>query len=338
MAQALPIAIAGAGLMGRWHARYARRCGAALVGIVDCADDAANQMAAGFPGALAFTRLDDLLRERRPQVLHVCTPTESHAPIAEAALAAGVHVLVEKPLAADAEISRKLLSLAEGHGLLLAPTHQFLFQRGFVRARQAASALGRILHVDAVFCSAGGQSAVPARLDEIAAEILPHPLALIERFIPGSLEAAQWAVIRPVAGEWRVVGRGDGVSVSILVSLHGRPTESSFRVIAEGGVIELDLFHGFSTVDTAAVSKETKVTRPFRTAVDRFGGATTNLTRRLLTREFAYPGLRALISAFYTAVRSGGPAPIDPKETLAVASARDAVLQSAELELRRGFR
>jgi hypothetical protein len=220
--------------------------------------------------------------------------------------------------------------------LLIAPAHQFLFQRGFLRARDAVPALGRILHLDATFCSAGGERSGPAQLDEVAAEILPHPLALIERLLPGSLESFVWNVIRPLAGEWRIVGGGNGVSVSILTSLHGRPTESSFRIVTAGGVIELDLFHGFATIDNAPVSKATKIARPFRTAIRQFRGAGWNLGRRFMAREFAYPGLRTLISEFYAAVRRGAPSPISSMETLAVAGARDAVLQSATLRQQQG--
>jgi predicted dehydrogenase len=336
MTASLPIAIAGAGLMGRWHAQYAHRCGADVIGIVDSRLESAERLAAKFPGAVASTQLEDLLQDCRPQVVHVCTPIESHARIAQAAMAAGANVIVEKRLTPGAAAARDLLAMAERQNLLLAPVHQFLFQPGFIRARQAVPALGRMLHLDAVFCSAGGHGATPARLDEIAAEILPHPLALIERLCPGVMASIHWNVIRPDAGEWRVAGGARELSVSILISLHGRPTESSFRIVTDGGVIELDLFHGFATIDTAGVSRATKMARPFRTALYRFNGASVQLARRVLAREFAYPGLRDLISEFYAAVRNGGPAPIQPGETLAVALACDAVLVSAALEQRQG--
>ena len=100
--------------------------------------------------------------------------------------------------------------------------------------------------------------------------------------------------------------------------------------------MELDLFHGFATVDTAAVSRSAKAARPFRLALGQFMGAGTNLMRRFVTREFAYPGLRTLISEFYDAARRSGPSPISPRETVAVAVARDAVLQAAGLEQRQG--
>jgi predicted dehydrogenase len=336
MAEALPIAIVGAGLMGRWHAQYARYCSGKVVGILDCDRDSAKRLAESFTGAQAYTELNDLLKACQPRVIHICTPIESHARIAETAMAFGANVLVEKPMAVDAAASRDLLAAAERNRLLLTPTHQFLFQRGFLLARKTAPSLGRILHLDATFCSAGGEIPGSDTLDGIAGGILPHPLALIERLLPGHLDAIVWSVTRTFEGEWRILGAGKSLSVSILISLHGRPTEASFRIVTDGGVFDVDLFHGFATVDTAAVSRLAKAARPFRMAARRFIGAGTNLARRVVTREFAYPGLRTLISEFYDAVRRGGPPPISPSETLAVAVARDVVLQSARRESRLG--
>jgi len=336
MAEALSIAIAGAGLMGRWHAQYARHCGVRIAGILDRNAGASEQLAAKFPGARAWTDLNDLLQHCRFDAIHVCTPVESHARIAEQALAAGVNVLLEKPLAPDAATARDLLSDANRRGLILMPTHQFLFQRGFLLAQTALPELGRVLHLDGTFCSAGGGSAEPDRLDEIAAEILPHPLSLMERLLPGRLEATNWSVFRALEGEWRIAGANNAVTISILISLQGRPTEASFRILTDGGSIELDLFHGFATIDTAAVSRATKAAKPFRTSAGRFIGAGTNLMRRLATREFAYPGLRTLISVFYDAIRHGWPSPITASESLAVAVARDALLESAGFKRQQG--
>jgi predicted dehydrogenase len=244
-------------------------------------------------------------------------------------------VLVEKPLARDSAECRELIRIADQAGLLLVPVHQFIFQRGFRRATAAISQLGRILHVDATICSAGGEHA-PTQVDDIAGEILPHPLSLIERLVPGLLKSARWTMRRPAAGEWRVSTDSQGVSISILISLHARPTEASLRVAMEGGMVEVDLFHGFATIDTAPASRAAKISRPFRTSARQFGTAAANLTRRIAAREGAYPGLRTLIFEFYEAVRGRREAPIRADEILAVAAARDRIVELATEQQTRG--
>jgi predicted dehydrogenase len=337
MPEKFPVAIAGAGLMGAWHARYAQQCGASVYGVMDNDRSAAERLAAKCSGARAFTEINGLLECCHPRVVHICTPIESHVSLAEAAFNGAAHVLMEKPLTHNAAVSRDLLSSAAARGLLLTPVHQFLFQRGFLAACTVAPTLGRILHVDATFCSAGGERVAGSNLDEIAADILPHPLALIERLVPGALAAIQWHAVRTLAGEWRATGAGHDLSASILVSLQGRPTECSLRIVTDGGVIQVDLFHGFATVDTAPASKAAKIGRPFRISTTQIGQAGWNLARRLIAREFAYPGLRRLISEFYAAVRDHSTAPISADEIMAVAVAREDLIKSiAHSEMQQG--
>jgi len=335
MGETPTVAIVGAGLMGAWHARYARSTGASVYGVVDRDHAAASRLASQFARGRAFTELDRLLEGSRPDVIHVCTPLDSHFKIIEAGLESGAHVLAEKPLTPDVAAARHLLSTAEQKGLLLAPVHQFLFQRGFLGAQAAIPHLGPILHIDATFCSAGGEFTKAESLDEIAAEILPHPLALVDRLLPGILKEIEWSGRRPIEGEWRISGDARGVSISMLISLHGRPTEAAFRIVTEGGVIELDLFHGFATIDAAPVSRTSKIIRPFRKSVSHFRSAAGNLAQRFVTREFAYPGLLRLISEFYAALRRRSASPISPEEILAVAGARDHLLKSAAFAQRR---
>ncbi|MBZ5603762.1 MAG: Gfo/Idh/MocA family oxidoreductase [Acidobacteriia bacterium] len=335
MPEVLNAAIVGAGLMGGWHARYASRCCARICGVVDRNRDSAHRLAAQFSGAREFAEISALFEQCRPRVVHVCTPLDTHVEIARAALESGAHVLIEKPLAADAASTRDLMSQAQSRGLLIAPVHQFLFQRGFRRAQAAIPRMGRILHFDATFCSAGGEHA-KASLDQIAAEILPHPLSLIERLAPGILQTIDWTAHRPLEGEWRIFGAGGATSIAILISMHARPTEATLRVATEGGMVELDLFHGFAAIDTASVSKGSKIARPFRKSAAEFAVAASNLTQRLAAREFAYPGLRTLIEEFYEAVLNRRAAPVGASEILAVAEARDQVMRSAAPERMRG--
>src|SRR5688572_6008801 len=123
--------------MGRWHAAYARRAGAAVVVVVDQDLAAARELAGRHPGAAAFSELAQALRERPADVVHVCTPTASHFSLAREALQAGAHVLVEKPAAATRAEAEALVETARAGRRILAAAHQMPFQRGFLRLRAA---------------------------------------------------------------------------------------------------------------------------------------------------------------------------------------------------------
>src|SRR6185295_8789724 len=121
--------------MGRWHARYAAAAGARIAAIVDPDLSAARRLARRFEGSAVFAGIEECLEGTAGAAVHVCSPTGAHASHAAAALSAGRHVLVEKPLAASAAQSERLLDDAGSRGLVLTAVHQFPFQRGARRLR-----------------------------------------------------------------------------------------------------------------------------------------------------------------------------------------------------------
>ena len=65
--------------MGTWHARYAARNRAQVIAIVDPDAAAANRLRARFPAAVAFSDLATMLAAVTPDVVHICTPVQTHA-------------------------------------------------------------------------------------------------------------------------------------------------------------------------------------------------------------------------------------------------------------------
>lgn len=326
-------AIVGAGLMGRWHAHALARAGGSLVGVLDPDAEAVRRLAARHRGARPFAELDRLLTLTRPEVVHVCLPAPSHVEIGEAALLSGAHVLIEKPLAPDAPATERLLSLADSRGLLVCPVHQYLFQPGFLKALVWRERVGPFLHLEATACSEGGSGRSLTERDGrdgIVADILPHPLSVFERLLPGTVEAAVWNVGRTRPGELRASAAAAGVALSICISLGGRPTRNELRAIGARGTVHVDFFHGYGFLEPGAVSRHRKMLHPFSRAARRGGAAALNLGRRALAGEPAFPGLRALIESFYGAVRGKRPSPLPAAETLAVARARDRLLGASD--------
>ena len=318
--------IAGAGLMGRWHAHALESIGGRVVGIADQDLSRAQSLSAGHRGAKAFADAGEMLAEQELDVLHICSPTSTHHPIAEAALRKGIHVLIEKPVAATARETGLLYELAEEHGALLCPVHQFAFQDGVVRAKKQLSKIGRLVQIVAEIRSAGAEASGDIERDLIGADILPHPLSMISTFLPGGISAVNWKIHRPAAGELRVSGEAGETSVSISISMNSRPTENSFHLAGTDGTIHIDLFHGFSTFEPGTVSRTRKILHPFDLAIRTFAAAGSNLARRAVKREPAYPGLRSLIGEFYSSIRSASEPPIAPAEAIAIARTRDLLI------------
>lgn len=104
--------IIGVGFMGGVHARAVRAGGGQVVAVAAADVDLAREAAPGLGALRAARSTEDLLADPEVDVVHVCTPNHLHVPLARAALAAGKHVVCEKPLATDVAGAVELATLA----------------------------------------------------------------------------------------------------------------------------------------------------------------------------------------------------------------------------------
>jgi predicted dehydrogenase len=117
------VAVVGAGVMGRHHAGvYAALPGAELMAVVD-PDPRARAYAIAQFGCEVFESVDQMLGAADVEAASVAVPTSLHYPVTAQLLDAGVHVLVEKPVATDVEQARELAALSRRHGVVMQVGH-----------------------------------------------------------------------------------------------------------------------------------------------------------------------------------------------------------------------
>lgn len=309
--------------MGRFHAEAAHKAGARIAAIVDRDTAAADRLARRFPGSTACASFEDALSIATPDIAHVCSPDDTHYPLALEIAAAGVHALIEKPLAQGVVETDDILARFADASTFVIPTHQYAFQPTIHQTVAKIGAIGPLRRIQFDIRSAGAGFDIN-RFDAVAKTILPHPLSLLQRFLPNSdIGLMSWKVTRTVAGEWMVSAVVEDVIVVIFISMNGRPTRFSTHLLGDCGAIEIDNFNGFAVAMHGSVSRFHKISAPFRDAAVHFGRASTNLAGRVARREFGYVGLRFLVTAFQTAVRSGNASdlPITPPQIRSNAAA-----------------
>jgi phthalate 4,5-cis-dihydrodiol dehydrogenase len=139
--------IIGLGEIGRVHlASYQRARGARVVAVTDL-DAGARRGAAAVAGAVDHRTVAELLADPQVDVVSVCVPHNLHLEIALAAIAAGKHVLLEKPMAVTVAQCDEIIAAAEDAGVTVGVSHNQLFYPPHIRARELidSGVLGRSL-------------------------------------------------------------------------------------------------------------------------------------------------------------------------------------------------
>ena len=140
------IGFIGGGVVSELHARAVRSCAEArFVGVYDLKGSRAKALARRFRGR-SYKTIDELLADPDVDAVHVLTSPEAHLSSTVAALNAGKHVLLEKPVADRVSEIRKMIRCAEKNDRLLVPAHNYIYVPSVRRAKRliADGSLGKI--------------------------------------------------------------------------------------------------------------------------------------------------------------------------------------------------
>jgi predicted dehydrogenase len=136
----LKVAVAGTGLIATkkhfpaWK-RTSQR--AQVVALCDIDAEQAAKIAGQFGVPKAYTDVGEMLEKERPDIVDICTPPRTHAPLAILALEAKAHVLLEKPMATSLEECDAIIRAAETNERQVCMAHSDLFYPSVLRARWA---------------------------------------------------------------------------------------------------------------------------------------------------------------------------------------------------------
>ncbi|WP_334071727.1 MULTISPECIES: Gfo/Idh/MocA family oxidoreductase [Paenibacillus] len=132
MSKILKVAIIGCGGIanGKHLPSLAKQPQVQMTAFCDIVEERAAKAASeyGAEGAKVYTDFRKLLEETDVDVVHVCTPNDSHAEITVASLESGRHVMCEKPMAKTAEQARRMLDAAKRTGKKLSIAYQNRFR------------------------------------------------------------------------------------------------------------------------------------------------------------------------------------------------------------------
>jgi predicted dehydrogenase len=183
-AHRLGVAVIGAGYWGPNLVRNFRSSDDwELRAVCDLDLDRARRVAGDHVDVTAS--LDDVLARPDVDAIAIATPARTHQAVALPALAAGKHVLVEKPLADSFTHGLEMVRSARRRGLVLMADHTYCYTPAVLRIREliAQGALGDILFVDSVRINLG---LIQPDVD-VFWDLAPHDLSILDFILPGGL-------------------------------------------------------------------------------------------------------------------------------------------------------
>src|SRR5687768_12439711 len=151
----LKVAIVGCGKIADGHVEEIQKLAdrARVVAVCDLELLMAEQLATRYGIARHYDRFDALLERERPDVVNITPPPQSHLALARQAIGAGCHVLVEKPVAVDADGTRQIIAAAEAARRMLTVGWSYYFDPPAETLREliALGAIGEPVHVESFY-------------------------------------------------------------------------------------------------------------------------------------------------------------------------------------------
>jgi predicted dehydrogenase/nucleoside-diphosphate-sugar epimerase len=329
------IVLAGAGFIANYHAEVVqelRDCD--VVGACDPDPERLRELCERWNIRYQAGCLADLLETCPADAVHVLTPPSTHVEMAEQALNAGLHVLIEKPMALTSRDADRVFDLAWQRGRLVGVNHNAVHQPAFreLLSRLRQGGLGRIEHVIAMQNVPLGQLK-SGRHDHwmfrdprnLLFEQGPHPFSQVCELL-GDVQRASTLV----AGErtlrsghrfytkWQISLDCAEGTAQVFLAFDGTLPQWFLHVVGQDGSAHLDFVHNTCTVDraTGGIAAADALARGLSTSwrlatqslanFVRYGQATLGLSGQ---RDAYYLSMKGGIGEFHASVRSLRPSP-----------------------------
>ena len=176
------VGIIGCGYWGPNLIRVFHDCDGSTVTTI-CDRDSARiaQLQRRYPSVEGVLDASELVGRKDVDLVVVATPVDSHFDIARAAIKAGKHVLVEKPMTANSAQAETLIDLARANGVLLAVDHTFLFTPAVEKIKSLLDdgTIGKVDYIDSVRINLG----LIQEEANVIWDLAPHDLSIVDHLI-----------------------------------------------------------------------------------------------------------------------------------------------------------
>lgn len=337
--------LVGCGLNSDYHIKFSRLYPRLeIVGLVDKDEVKAQKCADRHGIKNVYSNITDLVREQKPDVLHIITPPATHFLVAKQAIELKCHVLIEKPLALTAVEARELYDLAERQGVMLCVMHNHFFDPCMLKARELLQSgkAGRIIHVEShygmntrtdVFRKYPAPNVLPwlySLPGGVFHDFMAHPLYVMLPFLGQVDEVAAMGKSfgefpQNLTDELRIQIKGEKAFGHLTFSFAAKPHHHFVRFHGTKMMINVD----FNTMTTTVYPVSSlpkaaeKATYNLTGSWQLFSGTVANVWNFARKKLRPYQGMQILIHRFYDAIAGHGTIPVSREEGLMVIKVMD---------------
>lgn len=341
----LRAAVIGCGAIAYEHLPFlTESADANVVGL--CDRSAAMASAAGRHFSLdapVFTDAEAMIAAQRPDIVHILTPPQTHDPLVRMALAAGAHVVCEKPLSDTAESVHGLIAAAKDAGRVLVESRNLLFNDPVIGLLDTVRAgrLGTVRECDILLSLDflqgpfgdlnlnGPGAALPGGAVH---DFLPHLVYLFQALSGAGRADRVLGEFANLSGNARagfdfcdVLVRAGRVRGRLRVATDVEP--SAFRVAVRGtaGSVETDIYNPFERFEGAPYTGKTYPIGQVRAGARLMRAGLANLRNKIGNHGTTH-GMPRMLAAIYDAILRGKEMPITPQQMLATAELTDQIV------------
>jgi predicted dehydrogenase len=351
---ALRIAIVGCGKIADQHLWAIGRIPfAKVVGVCDREPLMAEQLSERHLIDQFSDDLGRLLKDVRPDVVHITTPPQSHFALASQCLESGCHVYVEKPFTVTTDEAARLIAVADERRRKLTVGHNAQFTWENVQARELVKAGflgGPPVYMESYYTYNMGDARYAKALlgdrdhwvrrlpGKLLQNIISHGIARIAEFMPSNApHVAAFGYASPLLasiGESDVVDElrayisdGGNTTATFVFSSQLTPPVNGIRLYGTKNSLEVDNVHHtvIQHEHKGYKSYANYFIPPVQAAREYLRAARRNVSRFLRSEFHDDAGLKTLVEAFYRSVLDQVPLPIGYDEILRTSRIMEAI-------------
>lgn len=356
LGKTIKTAIVGCGLISTAHIKFLKKMKEIeIVGVYDTNSENASKVANRFDIKNVFGDLDEMLDKTKPDVVHLLTPPQSHRDISLRLMKKGINVLIEKPMAVNAQEAIEILENSKRYNTKICVNHEYVYDPIMIKAREviAKGDIGNIVFVES-WCGFNLGSNLNSRYMLSGAEshwtfrlpgglfqnLMPHPLSVLVDVIgePEKIcvSTSKTGILKAMEkDEMRVLVETNKAAGLVVVSLGVNPRYQFLNIYGTKGSIFLDFLNKVFIKQTTPSGIPKAVSRLFMnfSQANQIIKANLRSMWKVATRKFTpYDGMEILIRKFYLSLIDKAEIPVSACDGFITMKIMDDIWSKAKID------